>query len=418
MQKRSLPVVQAQYGPGLGSQSSDYVKDVPMFSPEKLAEIRAAQDIERKWQETVHVTESEHRFTSTGTKLSYHVEAMRRFHETGYATPIVSHIMPTDVCNLECSFCSVGNRNDDKGQKFYGLDFEKINKYLGTLAPLGLKAVILSGGGEPTAYKDRKGKNFRDLIGMIKGHGLEIGLITNGTMLDRHNDIIDDSFRWIRVSLYPSEYDVGIVKLEKKLPEATTLGFSLVVAQALKENGKFRLPRDENELLAHYEGYMANILSLIQAKGGQYLRLTPDCHTHGDAFITLHNVAERLKEAHSDVVTEDGRPIVLHQHKMHGTPNNCYLGFFHPVLYADGLVYPCDSNILNDDVDRRFKPEYSVAAWDTVAELYQKPVKSLVNTRGMCPRCVFSRNNAQLEKILTEGAENPTGEVPNHFNFI
>jgi len=398
------------------------IRNEELFSAERLEQIRAEQDVEHKWQKGVQLSESEHMFTSTGTKIDHHTEVMQKFHETGYATPIVSHIMPTDVCNLACSFCSVGNRNDAKGKKFYGLDLDKIETYLDTLTLRGLKAVILSGGGEPTAYQDREGHNFRDLISAIKERDLEIGLITNGTMLDRYNDVIDNSFKWVRVSLYPSEYGLEILNVEKPLPKETTLGFSLVIAENIREGGPsggaYKLSNDEGELLRHYKGHVEEILPFIQNKGGQYLRLTPDCHVHGEAFIRLHNVAEALKAEYSDVKTEDGRPIALHQHKMHGTPGNCYLGFFHPVLYADGLVYPCDSNILNDDIDRRFKPEYAAATWDTADKLYNYPVTSLVNTGKMCPRCVFTRNNNRLENVLNYGPNTSQGPAPNHVNFI
>jgi organic radical activating enzyme len=394
------------------------IRDEELFSEERLAQIRSQQDTEMDWVKDIQMTESEHMFTSTGSKIEHHQEAMKKLHETGYGTPIVSHIMPTDVCNLKCSFCSVGNRNDEEQKDKYGLDLGKIETYLDTLTPLGLKAVILSGGGEPTAYRDRDGHNFRDLISTIKARELEIGLITNGTMLDTYNDVIDDSFKWVRVSLYPSEYGLNILKLDKQLPKETTLGFSLVLADNLKEDGEFRTSESESEMLEFYKPHIEKILPFIQEKGGQYLRLTPDCHVHGDSFIRLHNVAETLRTKYSDITTKDGRPITLHQHKMHGTPKNCYLGFFHPVLYANGEVFPCDSNILNDDIDRRFKSEYAVAEWDTAQTLYDKPVSSLVNTQNMCPRCVFTNNNDKLEGILVNGAKAPAGSNPNHVNFI
>ena len=83
----------------------DPIRNEPLFSQERLRKIRSQQDIEKEWQEGVQITDSEHQFTSTGSKIEHHEEAMRRFHETGYATPIVTHMMPTDVCNLKCSFC-------------------------------------------------------------------------------------------------------------------------------------------------------------------------------------------------------------------------------------------------------------------------------------------------------------------------
>lgn len=393
--------------------------DQELFPRRDFRETKVAKMVDDHFQDSGSISEAEDRFTATGSKLIYHREAMLKFHETGYATPIVTHIMPTDLCNLECSFCSVRDRIIGMKTNTYGMELDKIGAYLSALVERGLKAVILSGGGEPTLYQDKKGHDYRDLISLIKAYKLDIGLITNGTRLNKYEDTIDDSFKWIRVSLYPTEYGLDIIQIGKRLPEETVLGFSLILSDEAVEN---ELPRQggntEKNLFEHYRAHIDQILPFIRKLGGQYLRIAPDCHTHGSIFYELHRVADALRDIFSGNVSDNGFPLVFHQHKKHGTPESCFLGYFHPVLNADGLVYPCDSNILNDALVRRFKPVYSIATWSTISILYDVPVRSLVNSGKMCPRCVFAGNNDRLEEILREGIGTQINEAPIHVNFI
>jgi 2-iminoacetate synthase ThiH len=48
-------------------------------------------------------------FTSTGSKLFFHQEAMQNLRD-GKGTPITTHLMPTDICQHACAFCSVATR--------------------------------------------------------------------------------------------------------------------------------------------------------------------------------------------------------------------------------------------------------------------------------------------------------------------
>ena len=62
---------------------------------------------------------------------------------------ITTHISPTGACNLNCDYCSVSQR-----KKHEKLDVVTILHYIHQLVERGLKAIIFTGGGEPTIYSE------------------------------------------------------------------------------------------------------------------------------------------------------------------------------------------------------------------------------------------------------------------------
>ena len=324
----------------------------------------------------------EKNFTSTGDKLFLHPEALKKFMEEGIATPIVLHIMPTSQCNLRCSFCSVKDR-----QIHENLNLEKtILPTVDKLKKRGLKSVILSGGGEPTLYPQ-----FENMINGLKERNLEIGLITNGTLFSRYEPALFEKMEWIRVSINSLDYisDIKIPKLKHP-----TLGFSYIITE-----------KDTTR-----EG-LAKIKKLANELNVSYVRLLPDCA----------QPLETLKQDHKKVgelAKELGEPF-FHQYKVHKTPESCYLGYFHPVLYCDGNIYPCDSLVLNDFDNQQFHKEFMLCEANDIDKLYKEKVSSLVDTKKMCPNCVFERQNSLLQAVL-EGKYStiPKIEEIQHKNFI
>ncbi len=129
-------------------------------------------------------------FTSRGNKFWHHPEALEGLRN-GKPRPVVTHIMLTDTCQHTCAFCSVATRTGNT------LKPSQIMEYIEELIPLGLKAVILSGGGNPILYRSkdditvRHGNghveemewDFNDVVSYLHDEGLQIGVITNGMPL-------------------------------------------------------------------------------------------------------------------------------------------------------------------------------------------------------------------------------------------
>ena len=134
----------------------------------------------------------ERSFTSTGEKFWCHRSQMESYRDSTGKTVISTHISPTGQCNLTCEYCSVSKRT-----KYVHIEFKTMQRYVSLLKSRGLKAVILTGGGEPTLYSQ-----FNELVRWIRNDmGLSVALITNGTTSSRIDDDVMRLFSWIRVSV-------------------------------------------------------------------------------------------------------------------------------------------------------------------------------------------------------------------------
>ena len=332
----------------------------------------------------------EQSYTSTGDKLLHHKDAIADLRNKKNH-PIVLHIMPTERCNLKCVFCSVAQRGSE-GKLFPDLTLEQIRNVVSKFKLMGLKAVILSGGGEPTLYK-----YINELLEYLKDEDIEIGMITNGIALA--DNIKPDNIkllRWVRISANSFDYvdKINIPELDSK----TTLGFSYIWN-----------PLTSDKIINKIKD---KIKEQSSSNPVAYIRMLPDCNLE---TVELEQSHERLRK----ITMELGSPF-FHQYKTHKTPRECHLGRVHPVFYTDGYIYPCDSLVLNSPAgNRKFNKDFALCRWDEIDKYYsQRIASSLIDTRK-CPHCVFSRQNELLMTIINTKKTLPTPhKYLQHINFI
>lgn len=369
-------------------------------------------------------------FTSTGSKLYHHQEVMQKLRE-GKAQLVTSHIMITDYCNHGCSFCSVLTRVGNT------LPFHVIEGYLDKVIPLGLKSVILSGGGNPILYKCKETKkDFNDVVNLIHSRGLEIGLITNGVKMKQYpdgrtswitaNPETLDKCTWIRISMSGLDHEEQEVYVPDIDPTKTTLGFSYVYHDTYIEpqelnHGKVSTVADLITPLEPNDGRVIygkdrlpwikeKIAEYVEKNNPVYVRLLPNC-------LEVDKIKDRCDELQT-VANEINPDVVFVQYKPPHAPKNCWLGYVHLVLNSDQYCYPCDSVVLNVDANHKFASPWRICHWTEVEELYNKPIHSLVDSQKLCPGCVFTRTNEILEQVVN-GAETPMPlTIPTHPNFV
>lgn len=106
-------------------------------------------------------------------------------------SPLVVDLDPTTFCDLACPECISGRLlNNGRFTK------ARLAELAQELVDAGVQAAILIGGGEPLAHP-----GTRDVIRILGEHNVAVGIVTNGTMLDRHLDVIAPYVSWVRVSV-------------------------------------------------------------------------------------------------------------------------------------------------------------------------------------------------------------------------
>ena len=108
--------------------------------------------------------------------------------------PISINLDLTTACNYACDHCIDW---DILNTKHRHAD-DELRSSMTTLAARGLRCVIVIGGGEPTLYP-----GFADFVGHLKGLGLQVAVVSNGSRNDR---ILEAAAHlragdWVRLSL-------------------------------------------------------------------------------------------------------------------------------------------------------------------------------------------------------------------------
>lgn len=313
--------------------------------------------------------------TSTGVKLWSHPSALEHYKAGRGFSPVTTHVSPEGACNLDCPYCSVTKRD-----VHVTLDPDTIERYLAQLQLRGLKAVILTGGGEPTAYK-----HINRILDFIRRSGLKVALITNGTLASRVRDW--DVFEWVRVSInvFPGWED------------------------------KIRIPKIRGRVGLSYcfwrqEDIWSKIIAKADELEAEYIRVLPDCTLPQEELIDWHI---KLDES----MPKD--PRLVHQPKLHATPRSkvCHQSYFRPYLHESGWVYPCDSVVLNDSPGV-FLKKYSLCEAKDIGAYLDREIEHSFDPTQDCHGCVFTKTVDMLEDYVSGRIEAQPAEDVADSDFV
>jgi organic radical activating enzyme len=327
-------------------------------------------------------SQEEHQFTSTGIKFWRHQEKMLNYKNGNSHTVVSTHISPEGACNLKCPYCSVTYRKNSSR-----IELDVIKDYVIKLKSRGLKAVILTGGGEPTMYK-----HFNELIRWLKEQNLSVALITNGTNARLVNDDVWGMFSWVRVSVnlfdeWESKINIPI----KFLSDECILGMSHVFTV---EHEKI----ESTEVLEYFD----KISKLADRLNAKYIRVLPNCLLEQETLVRVHRgldvVFTKLKD-----------PRFFHQYKFHEAPKSkvCHQSYFRPYLSEEpfhatgipGTVYPCDSVVLNSSVTH-FAQKYQLCGASDILEYIDKKISHKFIPCEDCKGCVFTNNINTIDDFI------------------
>ncbi|MCF7916158.1 MAG: radical SAM protein [Candidatus Omnitrophica bacterium] len=120
--------------------------------------------------------------------------------EDRLSPPIHIRLKPTNRCNHKCYYCCYRNKNLFLNQLFNGSDeipYKKMEKLILDLSEMGVKAVTLSGGGEPLYYP-----HIKETVTQLINSKIKVAVLTNGSLLKGDiAEILSKKATWIRISM-------------------------------------------------------------------------------------------------------------------------------------------------------------------------------------------------------------------------
>ncbi|MEV3873548.1 radical SAM protein [Streptomyces sp. NPDC049906] len=105
--------------------------------------------------------------------------------------PLVVDLDPTTFCDLACPEC-ISGKLLNQGR----FTPERLAELAEELISMSVRGVVLIGGGEPLAHR-----GTRQVLRMLGGAGIAIGVVTNGTMIKQNLDELAEYASWVRVSM-------------------------------------------------------------------------------------------------------------------------------------------------------------------------------------------------------------------------
>ena len=173
------------------------------------------------------------------------IERFEEFKEKGSSRPWVIELDPTTACNLACHGCISASLLNQGGFKR-----ERIKEMAKEFKELGVKAVVLIGGGEPMAHPE-----FGTIVDYFYENDIHVGVTSNGTLIHKYANSLAYHTKWVRISVDAGSEEVfqqyrphasgksqfnKVIEGMKKLAEARTtkLGFSFLVLEKLGADKK------------------------------------------------------------------------------------------------------------------------------------------------------------------------------------
>jgi organic radical activating enzyme len=283
----------------------------------------------------------------------------------GYIPPIHVQLIPTNRCNLKCSFCSCSQRN-----KKDELTMRQIETLCEQLKHIGCKAATITGGGEPLMHKD-----ISLILDSLDNYDIKIGLVTNGLLLHRLNVTDFNKITWCRISCADErDFDEAqdIIEIAVKCGRNVDWAFSYVVGNNYNA-----------ENLNKY-------ITFANKYNFTHIRVVSD-------LLNLSNV-KNMNEIKKSIVTNDN--LVIYQGRKEFDPGQkeCRISLLKPVIGADGFVYPCCGVQYAHQIEDRDNPQsMRMGRIEDIEKIYfeQKFFNGL-----QCYRCYYKNYNDILEQMV------------------
>jgi MoaA/NifB/PqqE/SkfB family radical SAM enzyme len=271
-------------------------------------------------------------------------------------------LSPTDKCNLKCKFCSCSERSGDE----WSLD--DVDKIIKILKKVGTAGVTITGGGEPLLFL-----HINDLIYKLHKADISIGMVTNGCTPAYPG--LMHKVQWVRFSFSD----------ERKLSDEflAEVGFWVGKADLAFSYVLTDKPNFES---------IGSIVNLANKLHFTHVRIVSDILSP-TASENLSDVQRYLKKINVD------DSLVIYQARNSWMPGtkDCFISLLKPMIYSDGLIYPCCGAQYAMKNDTRHMPQkMSMGHYSELSEI----IKQQRHFNGeICDICYYEGYNSLLADL-------------------
>lgn len=322
-------------------------------------------------------------------KVNSILDVGRGNKESDEQFPISVELHLTDCCNLKCEWCTDKELRNNKAT----LDIKMVETLFHELGGHGT-GVTLEGGGEPTLHPQ-----FREVTAFGEKYGVDMGLISNGTV-----DISDcaDKLKWIRISLDSStkeEYigEKGVDCFEHVLENLKKISSARDPQKTFVGVGYVLTTRNQGNLL--------RLIKQLDKIGVDYIYLRP-VEEAGDIMPSLDSLLDLRKQLAGLIsktriqymLTITDRVI----DKNAGLP--CVAHSLTSIIHANGEVALCekrrqDAIVLGNLYERTFNDIWHSSYRKKISQKLRNP-----ECQKGCSACRMTGFNIlfnQLERVHT-----------------
>lgn len=359
-------------------------------------------------------------------KVAHHQDRLNIMKEGGQPIPLQVQLIIADLCNHNCSFCAYRMENYTSNQMFGEKDpitgminnnpnrmipYEKAIEILQDCKDMGVKAIQFTGGGEPTVHPKHK-----ELFQKTLDLGLDLALVTNGTIMREGTPEILSHATWVRFSVDAGNEDTYATIRE--VPK----GFFNKTIENIKKVVDFKKKNKTDVIIGvgfvvTRENYkeIYDAVKLFSTFGVDNIRIsavfTPDdFEYHKEIYPVARDLVIKAK---NDFERPDFKVFNLFgdrvQDLIDHAPEYEYCGYMHLNTYIGGdlNVYTCCNNAYNlqglmgSIKNRSFKDFW----------LSDEKVKKYLEFKAnKCARCMFNNKNRFINYLLEKD--------PVHVNFV
>ncbi len=339
--------------------------------------------------------------------------------------PISINLDLTTACNYRCDHCvdmeilNTGIHHDRKA----------LLDALTGLAESGLRSVILIGGGEPTLHP-----RFAEVVRHLKGLGLKVGVVTNGSHLERVVEVASvlENGDWVRLSLDSGtdatfqamhlprkgitlERICAAVHPLKDASPAVQVGYSFIIVWRGSEANGAEIHENVDEIVtaamlakAHMFDYISYkpFLEREQRTNAEVIGLTRDEHVLGEAVAEIRrniDEAAQLADESFHIVESTNLKVLMNGTHRQFTrqPSTCHMTFFRQVMSPLGVFNcPVYRNVPDARIGRKDAYATSAARHETARNTL-RTIESFDAT-GRCRdvTCLYNHANWFIEDLI------------------